>query len=69
MHEFKRGFQVTAKKAKTKVITLTHHKQTGTNCTMNQSGFLAITCNLLKARKSGVYKVRLVSVLLLILIG
>ena len=41
---------------------------TGANSAMDQSEFLAITCNLLKARKNRAYKVRLVLVLVLLLI-
>ena len=38
----------------------------GANSAMNQSQFLAITCNSLEARENHAYMVRLVSVLLLI---
>ena len=44
-------FSNDCRQTKTKVITLTNHNRNGTNSAMNQSEFLAITCNSLEARE------------------
>ena len=62
---------ITKRSNRNHVITFDSHLKTAlitteANSAMNQSQFLAITCNLLKARENRTTKARLVLVLLLI---
>ena len=47
----RRQYTVERRETNTKVIILTDHSRLGSNSAMNQSKFIAILCNLLKARE------------------